>query len=213
MAFALRLHKIQSSIPTDSGSGARLIIRKKWSGSQQSRLQALRAFGWGSDTLTGVYSIFLKAMHIKHFVCTFRPSGYWLAVLQRFLFGHCCLGDCHSRLGRLAQAPISMNLNLDEQPMNWALDVCSAVTCSSDFSITFCLFAWQNGMMVACGVLLAITTMCCFCMNFRRPVLVMFELPTYFGLAGLQGLLKLPEQCIRQRFQLHVQIRASVVLL
>lgn len=114
-----------------------------------------------------------------------RPSGYWLAVLQRFLFGHCCLGDCHSRLGRLAQAPISMNLNLDEQPMNWAHNGCSTVTCSSDFSITFCLFAWQNGMMVACGVLLAITTMCCFCMNFRRPVLAMFELPTYFGLSGV----------------------------
>ena len=28
----------------------------------------------------------------------------------------------------------------------------------------------QNGLMVACGVLLAITTMCCCCMNVRRLV-------------------------------------------
>eukprot|EP00434_Breviolum_minutum_P009683 symbB.v1.2.008524.t1/scaffold527.1/size293072/22 len=69
------------------------------------------------------------------------------------------------------------------------------VLCKNEKYCGFCFFlvtaalvivtvAWgalhkhqSNGMMVACGVLLAITTMCCFCMNFRRRRMMDWEVP------------------------------------
>ncbi|CAL1154694.1 unnamed protein product [Cladocopium goreaui] len=69
------------------------------------------------------------------------------------------------------------------------------VLCKTEKYCGFCLFlvtavliiitvAWgalhkhqSNGLMVACGVLLAITTMCCCCMNVRRRRMMDWEVP------------------------------------
>lgn len=69
------------------------------------------------------------------------------------------------------------------------------VLCKAEKYCGFCLFlvsavlmiitvAWgalhkhqSNGLMVACGVLLAITTMCCCCMNVRRRRMMDWEVP------------------------------------
>jgi len=69
------------------------------------------------------------------------------------------------------------------------------VLCKSEKYCGLCLFlttavlviitvAWgvlhqrqSSGLMVACGLLLAISTMCCFCMNFRRRRMTEWEVP------------------------------------